>query len=256
MKESYLLRGQGFVGSHLRSLLLEHFDLSRDWDFAPRADHVFYLAGYGNYHDQIGVEEMYKVNLTEPIRLLNQLSGSFESFIYISTSSVLLPTQTFYSTSKKAMEDFVGVWCEKYHVPVACIRPSSITGVGEQSQHLIPKLIRSCLYGEPMPFVAEPTHDFVAVADFISGLLYVSNNIKKYAGGAVNISFGRSYSNLEVLNLVEEVTGKKANIKKVESLRTYDTDSWEVPDDLPFMPKKTLRQIIKEMVEHEQRTNN
>ena len=96
MKEKYLLRGTGFIGSNLRKELPEHLDLPRDWDFAPQADNIVYLAGYGNYHDQVGIEEIYKANLTEPIRLLNQMSD-LHSFIYVSTSSVLLPTQTFYS---------------------------------------------------------------------------------------------------------------------------------------------------------------
>ena len=252
MKEKYLLRGTGFIGSNLRKELPEYLDLPRDWDFAPQADNIFYLASYGNYYDQIGVEEIYKANLTEPIRLLNQLHD-FNSFVYISTSSVLLPTQTFYSASKGAMEELVRVWYGRFKTPVVCVRPSSVTGVGEQPQHLIPKLIRSCLYGESMPFVEEPTHDFIDVFDFVQGLLYVSNNIDRFKGKSVNISFGRSYSNQEVLKLVEEITGKKANIKMVESLRSYDAQNWEVPDDLPFIPKKTLRQIIREMVEHERK---
>ena len=249
MKEQNLFRGTGFIGGELRKQLPSYLDLPRNWDFAPQADNIVYLAGYGNYHDQVGIEEIYKANLTEPIRLLNQMSD-LHSFIYVSTSSVLLPTQTFYSLSKKAMEDLVSVWAKKYHAPVACVRPSSVTGVGEQSQHLIPTLIRSCLYGEKMSFVAEPTHDFIDVFDFVQGLLYVSNNINRFKGKSVNISFGKSYSNQEVLGLVQEATKKKATIKVVESMRGYDTVDWWVDDDLPFIPKKTLRQIISEMVEY------
>ena len=48
----------------------------------------------------------------------------------------------------------------------------------------------------------------------------------------------------------EEITEKKAIIKTVESMRGYDTVDWWVDDDLPFIPKKTLRQIISEMVEY------
>lgn len=254
MKEQYLLRGTGFIGGELRRQLGNYLDLPRGWYFSPQAKNIVYLAGYGNYYDQVGIEEIYKANLTEPIRLLNQLND-YNSFVYISTSSVSLPTQTFYSVSKKAMEDFVNVWYEKYNAPVVCVRPSSVTGVGEQEQHLIPKLIRSCLYGEFMSFVSEPCHDFIDVFDFVHGLLYVSSNVNKFKGKVVNISFGRSYSNQEVLELVEESTGKKANVKIMESMRSYDTPEWEVSDDLPFIPKKTLGQIIKEMVEHERKNN-
>ena len=196
------------------------------------------------------ISEMYKANLTEPIRLLNQLFY-YKSFIYVSTSSVLLPNQTFYSLSKQACEQALKLWHDEHGGNIAIVRPSSVTGVGEQPQHLIPTLIRSCLYGEKMPFVPEPTHDFIDVSDFVKEVLFVSQHMGRYRGKILNLGFGRSHSNQEVLKLVEEVTKRKANIKLVKSLRNYDTPEWCVDDDLPFIPKKTLRQIIKEMVEWE-----
>ena len=237
MREKYLVRGKGFVGDRLIKMGGEY--LPRNWE--GHFETVIYTAGYGNYYDQKDVYETYRVNVLEPLKLIQNC----ENFVYISTSSVLLPVQTSYSHSKKTMEEIL----ENYENAVV-IRPSSITGVGEQGKHLIPTLIRSCLYSEKMPFVSEPTHDFIDIEDFCRGLLYVSENIDQYKGKSLNLSSGINYSNQEVKEIVEGVTGKKANVKLVESMRKYDTDKWIVKPDLHFA-KKTLYQSISEMYEAE-----
>lgn len=238
MKQTYLIRGSGFVSNRLSSLT-EALYLPREWVGQVEADHIIYSAGYGNYYDQNDVYETYKANVLEPIRLLT--NSKFDSFTYISTSSVLIPTQTDYSRSKKVME-----WVlENQNKPYLIVRPSSVTGVGEQSQHLIPTLIRSCIDGTEMPFVGEPKHDFIDVDDFCNGIITLTK--EGFFNQTVNISSGIQYSNEEVKEMVESITGKKANIKRVKSMRKYDTDEWIVKPDLTAT--KSLELSIEEMVD-------
>lgn len=241
MKEQYLMRGSGFISSRLKSLLPTALYLPRDWVEVPKADRIIYTAGYGNYYDQKDIHETYKANITEVLRLIPYTD---KSFVYISTSSVLLPVQTEYSRSKKIMEDLI----IRSEYPVVAVRPSSVTGVGEQERHLIPTLIRSCIDGEEMPFVGEPTHDYIDVDDFAREVIYVSTKMRKYRNKVVNLSSGVIYSNYEVKNMVEEITGKKANVKMVESMRKYDTHKWEIEPDL-YKAEKPLCLSIKEMVD-------
>jgi nucleoside-diphosphate-sugar epimerase len=239
MKQQYLIRGSGFISNRLSSLT-EALYLPREWVGQVTANHIIYSAGYGNYYDQKDRYETYKANVLEPIRLLD--NSKFDSFTYISTSSVLLPTQTDYSRSKKVME-----WVlENQKKPYLIIRPSSVTGVGEQSQHLIPTLIRSCIDGEEMPFVGEPVHDFVDIEDFCDGIIFMIKNIDSTKEHTVNISSGFVYSNEEVKEMVEMITGKQANIKRVKSMRKYDTDKWIVKPDI--FSGKPLELSIEEMV--------
>lgn len=236
MKE-LLVRGKGFVGNKLLSLSKAHY-LPRNTESDRN---IIYTAAYGNYYDQLDIPETYRVNLIEPLKFIDA-----ESLIYISSSSVLLPTQTAYSLSKRAMEEFI-LNSDK---PICAIRPSSITGIGEQDKHLIPTLIRSCLYGEEMPFVGEPTHDFIDIEDFCRGVLYISENIEEYKGKILNLSSGISYSNFRVKEMVEELTGKIANTHSVDSMRKYDNKEWVVKPDLNFY-EKPLYLSIKEMIEYE-----
>jgi nucleoside-diphosphate-sugar epimerase len=257
----YTLRGaSGFLGSKFKELLelSEHkiSNLNRDWKTIPKtADFVVNFSAYGNNYEQKNLEETYKVNLMDSIRILKE---SRCPVVLISTSSVLLPVQTPYSASKKAMEEMALIYARDHNKKVVIVRPSTVTGVGEQPTRLISKLIRSCLYGEEMRFIGTPTHDFIDVVDFCEELIYITENIDDYCGKVLNLSSGINfYSNQEVLKIVEQETKDKAIIKRVPMMRTYDSDKWVVEDSFPQIQKKSLRRIIKEMVDYElQRTNN
>ena len=221
--------------------------------FVPNGDYIFDLASYGNMYDQKDYIETYAANLMRFVHSVRSAEHyDYKAFVAVSTSSVSLFNQTFYSASKKAMEDFVQVYVKETDKPVVIVRPYSITGVGEQENHLIPKLIDSCLNGTEMPFVDEPVHDFLDVEDFINGMLVVAKNANEHKGEVFPIGSGIQYTNQQVLEIVERVTGRKANIKPIENMRKYDAKSWVANTDkmrqLGWKPKKSLEQSIKEMI--------
>ena len=126
-------------------------------------------------------------------------------------------------------------------------------GVGEQKEHLIPKLIDSCLYGTEMPFISEPVHDFLDVEDFVDALLIVKDKAQ-FKGEIYEVGTGTQTSNQEVRLLVEDITGKKANIRPVGNMRAYDTRDWRSNNEriysLGWEPKKSLRESIGKMVDY------
>jgi nucleoside-diphosphate-sugar epimerase len=175
---------------------------------------------------------------------------SFKSFIYMSTSSVKLKTQTMYSRSKAAAELILLSYIEKYKLPISVVRPFSITGVGEQKEHLIPTLLRAAKSGEPVPFVPSPAHDFIDIDDIVSGL----NTLAAFhARGIFELGSGVSHTNKEVLDIVEDITGKKVHVTYVPSLRAYDSDRWVSTNfrvrGFGWAPKKSLQQSIAEQWE-------
>jgi len=249
MKEVIACSGSsGFLGSHLSERLGQFEKLGRDGYIPPNVDVVFDLASFGNMVYQTDVKEIYKANLMRVIDSVKLLDNK-QKFIYISTSSVLLPVQTPYSLSKKATEEYLKI-CGKR---VASVRPFTLCGVGEQEEHLIPKLIDSCLNGTEMPFVQESVHDFIDVDDFVDALLLIKDN-GLFEGEIYEVGSGKQYSNLEVLEMVNEATGKNANIRLVDSMRSYDTKEWKSKNEriysLGWEPEKNLEQTIKEMVEY------
>lgn len=225
--ETYITGSSGFIGKNLCGRLgrikkIAHKDIqSTDFSGAKR---VFFLSSYGNLSNQNDVDKILNANVSDLVHVVKSVSWDIiESFVFTSTSSVKLRVQTMYSRTKKAAEEILLSYMERYDVPITIVRPMSVTGVGEQESHLIPTLIRSCLFGEKMDFVGNPTHDFIDVQDVVDGIVNLSDNRVR---GIFELGTGKSYSNDDVLNIVERTTGKGANIKRVKSLRDYDNDNW------------------------------
>lgn len=97
-----------------------------------------------------------------------------------------------------------------------------------------------------MEFVPDATHDFIDVEDVVTGMMILS---KIEARGIYEFGNRIAIPNEEVRRLVEEVTGRKANIVSVGKLREYDNPDWccKTPNDY-WQPTKSLRTSITEMV--------
>lgn len=253
----YVTGASGFLGSHLlpklkgevitipheqiQSIKLEPFD------------YFYFLSSYGNlHHQQTDDEKIFKANIQDLISIILQAKDiRFKSFVYISSSSIKLHKQIMYSRAKRAAEEILLSEMEKHDIPICIIRPFSVTGVGEQKEHLIPTLLRSSLKGEHMNFVSAPTHDYIDVDDVVGGILSLSNH---HARGIFELGTGIKTTNQEVLETVERVTGKKVNIATIDSMRPYDTDDWVSTNfkarGFGWLPRKSLEQSIKEMYEN------
>ena len=246
----------GFIGTHLWNRLIASGEsvirLDRTGNLPYEVTDLFDLGSFGNKFDQTDTEEIYKANLDRVANILSK-AEDMHSMIFTSSSSVLLPIQTDYSKAKTMMETMVKDWVAGTNENAVIVRPSTIIGIGENPKHLIPKLIHSCFTGEPIDFVGEPTHDFLDVEDFVDALILLSNRASDYKGHVFNVSFGVSVTNEFIKDVVEDITKKQANIRRVKSLRPYDTDKWEVNNDklrsLGWRPQKLLWNTIKDMVE-------
>ncbi|MBM3283298.1 NAD(P)-dependent oxidoreductase [Candidatus Gottesmanbacteria bacterium] len=245
---NYITGSSGFVGSYLLKALnkkvicIPHNQIMNA-KLEP-FDSFYFLSAYGNMYFHIGDGQIIQANISDLIHLLLEaMKYRFKSFIYISTSSVELEVQTMYSRTKRAAEEILLAFTEKYNLPICIIRPYSITGVGEQKEHLIPTLIKSCFTGELVNFVPDPCHDWIDVRDIVNEIIRLS---EARTNGIFEIGSGILTSNKEVLELVEKITGRKANINIVENLRLYDNKSWCAEKQTG---KISLEDTIKSMVE-------
>jgi len=249
---AYISGKNGFIGSHLVKHLDDVTSIPHEKITKTKLksyDFFYYLSSYGNLSDQTETDKIVQANLTDLIYVLNQSSPTFKCFVYFSTSSVKLRVQTFYSRTKRAAEELLLAYMEKYNVPVCIIRPFSVTGVGEQPQHLIPTLIRAAKTGETINFVPEPAHDYIDVSDVVDGVLSLASNS---ARGMFELGSGVQYSNQQVLDLVEKITKKKIKVNIVPALRPYDSQNWVSSNfsarRYGWLAKKDLETSIKEMV--------
>lgn len=215
-------------------------------------DSFFFLSSYGNLSSQTDEKEIYKANIEDLLHILKEsINKSFRSFVFLSSSSVMLPKQTTYSRSKKAAEEILLAFMEKHNLPVCIIRPFSVIGEGEQEEHLIPTLISAAYSGMQVNLVPNATHDFIDVNDIVDGILNLSNN---QARGIFQLGTGIKTTNLQVLKIIEEVTGKKIKYTEISNLRPYDNDNWVSTNfkarSFGWLPKISLRESIEREVEN------
>lgn len=253
MIEHYATGLNGFIGKRLKNYLPDTVNIPHE-DIAithlQKFKYFYFLSSYGNMADQKDELVTIQANLTDPVDVVaRSIEYPYKSFVFFSSSSVGLPTQTLYSRCKAATEQVLLGISEAAGKSICIIRPFSVTGVGEQKRHLIPTLIRSCLTEEKMCFTPTPVHDFIDVDDLVNGVINLSMNQVR---GVYELGTGQGYSNQQVLELVEDVTGKKANVDYVGCLRRYDTTDWICRSykarSFGWEPRKTLRQSVEEMV--------
>jgi dTDP-glucose 4,6-dehydratase len=250
----YAISGSsGFVGRHLLQRLGQVELLERDGIIRKGTNVVFDLAAYGNMAGQTpDPRSIYEANLLRVATSLQEIIGTRTKFIYMSTSSVSLPTQTFYSASKKATEEMIQIAVRDWGIKACIIRPYTIIGQGEQKEHLIPTLINSCLWDKEMPFVERPVHDFVDVEDVVDALILIAEK-GKFQGEVYEVGTGQQLTNRYIRQVIERTLKCKANIKLVKSLRKYDTKKWKADNRslraLGWKPKMKLGETIRNMVQ-------
>ena len=216
-----LTGSHGFIGSYLCKYLTERghrvIKVKRDLSNLDTSQpySVINLGAYGNHSSQLDLNEMINVNVHQLVKLIS-LTKDCIKFYNISTSSVTLPTQTGYSLTKALGELLIN---KQNHTRYINIRPYSIFGEGEAANRFIPTIIRCLNSGEEMNLEEKPTHDFIHVESFIELLL----------NGTKNCGSGQSWTNIEIVRFLEEISGKKLKYKKVFGLRTYDTNLWVCP---------------------------
>jgi nucleoside-diphosphate-sugar epimerase len=252
--DNYVTGAGGFLGRHLiarligPTLALAHHRICKIQLRPYRS--FFHLAAYGNLASQrTDTPALLHGNILKLAHIIEQsLAFDIDEFIFVSTSSVMLPVQTPYARMKLAAEQMLLAYPR---LPVCIVRPFSITGIGEQPEHLIPKLIRSCMEQKPMNLVLQATHDYVDVEDVARAIITLGQFQK--VSGVFELGSGIATSNEAVLNLVETACGCKANVTIVEQMRNYDSLNWccqnPATAESGWMPRKSLAQSIREMVQ-------
>ena len=132
----YITGSTGFLGSHLTKRLSDYLPIGHEHIQTTPLNpfsYFYFLSAYGNMATHTGEEAIFKANVEDLLSVLPRIKDfRFQSFVYMSTSSVRLKTQTTYSRSKRAAEEILLAFMERHDLPICIIRPYSITGVGEQ----------------------------------------------------------------------------------------------------------------------------
>ncbi len=220
--------GMGVVGADefLSMDLRDAIDVARVVEEA-RADYVVHLAavafvGHGD------VDDFYRVNLLGTRNLLQALAMAAhrpERVLVASSANVygnategvidetIAPAPANdYAVSKLAMEYAAQLWKER--VPLVIARPFNYTGVGQDQNFLVPKIVSHFASGAESIELGNTQvwRDFGDVRAVVSAynlLLQVPNAV----GQVVNVCSGVAHSLGDIIGMCSEITGHQVEVR-------------------------------------------
>ncbi|MES2503664.1 MAG: dTDP-glucose 4,6-dehydratase [Myxococcota bacterium] len=216
--------------------------------------------------------QFIQTNIIGTYTLLEAALTHFQSnpnfrFIQISTDEVygeLGPTGKFneetperpnspYSASKAAGDMLANAWFHTYGLPVITTHCSNNYGPRQDSEKLIPHLVRCALEGKNLPVYGDGTHvrDWIHVEDHCDGIMLA---LEKGAPGQ-NYCFGgdAERTSLQIAEFVCDTMGvDKSRIEFIADRRGHDRryaiDDSKAQRELGFKRKHEFEQSLKETI--------
>lgn len=242
MSKMLITGANGFIGQALQKRLvadghevvavprelLYNFYKLRTFINSHKPDSIFHLGAYGNHYNQKDYRRVLIDNICATINLLESIKFNTKiAFFNFSSSSVTLDKQTFYSVSKQSTELIAQQYKNTYQMTIVNVRPYSVFGPGEADHRFIPQIIQHLFSGETMQVDLDAKHDWIFIDDFIDALLK----------GQTNIGTGESYSNKEIVALLENISDLRLTLQ-MQRMRSYDTNNWVSPNPVPHRSLK------------------
>lgn len=186
--------------------------------------------------------------------------------VYASSSSVYGETDRFpmketdltrpvspYGVSKLAAENLMCLYHHNFGVETVSLRYFTVYGPRQRPDMAFHRIIRSILTGETFSLFGsgKQSRDFTFVGDIVEANLQAG--LKGHPGKIYNIGGGTRISMNEVIALLEQLTGRKANVVR-EGMQLGDVtntgaDVSHAVQDLQFSPQVTLEEGLRREVE-------
>ena len=291
MQKTVLLTGsQGFTGRYVREALVKEgfnvvglvqsnaqandveanlLDLAslRKAVAQVRPHFVIHLAAIA-FVGHASAEDFYRVNLFGTLNLLEALHAEkapIEKILLSSSANIYgnppvskvaesIPPAPInhYAMSKLAMEHMARTWLDKF--PIIFTRPFNYTGVGQEGNFLIPKIVdhfkrRADVIKLGNIDVEREFNDVRMVAQAYSGLLQHAD-----AGTTFNLCSGIGYRLQDVLDYCSELTGHSItievdqNLVRANELRVLIGDPTLLNRQLPQLPSFHLKHTLTWML--------
>lgn len=259
-----------------RSLIEEGVDLLEvdltEGDLSPlveNADLVFHLAGQPGVRASWGAEfDIYaRENVMATQRLLEASKGSsIDKLVLASSSSVYGDAETFptretdlpqpvspYGVTKLAAEHLGYLYWKAFDVPVVALRYFTIFGPGQRPDMAFTRFLTAAENGDPITIYGDgkQVRDFTYVGDCVAATASAAALGKP--GTVYNIAGGTQASVLDVLEIIEELTGGTVDREYQEAMkgdaRRTGADTNRAKRDLGYVPQVSLADGIRLQLE-------
>jgi UDP-glucuronate 4-epimerase len=190
---------------------------------------VFHLAAQPGLSSTTPFEDYLNNNIIATHKLLeaSKLVPTLELFVNASTSSVYgdfangpettLPSPTSnYGVTKLSAEQLALSYYRNSKLPVVNVRLFSVYGERERPEKFFFKLIKSLYEGSEITmYEGSENHirSYTYISDIVDGLVSVLEKKNNILGETFNLGNDKTNTTGEGLKIVEDLMGKKANIK-------------------------------------------
>jgi UDP-glucuronate 4-epimerase len=232
-------------------------------------DWVVHLAARAGVRPSIAQPLLYQdVNIRGTTVLLEACKEfEIKNFIFASSSSVYGENQRVpfseedldiqpispYGVTKRAGELLCYSHHHLYGLNIACLRIFTAYGPRQRPEMAIHKFTRLIDYGEKIPMFGDGSsrRDYTYIDDLIDGILAVIHHHKEFE--IYNLGESQTTSLKELVQLIEEALGKKANVEMLEPQPgdvsiTY-ADINKAKRILGYQPKVDMKEGVKRFVE-------
>jgi len=158
-----------------------------------------------------------------------------------------------YSVAKAAGDLHIPAYVRTFGVNASITRGSNTYGPNPYPEKLIPLFVTNALDGEPLPVYGDgkQIRDWLYVEDYCSGIELVLREGKP--GEAYNVGGGNEHENIEVIELILELTGAdRSLLRHVEDRPGHDRRyalSTEKLQRVGWRPSRDFREGMRETVE-------
>ncbi len=176
------------------------------------------------------------LNVLEAARLagINKVIFGSSSSVYGATgrgpfqeSNPLPATLSPYAASKVAGEHLCSVYSHLHGIKCVCLRFFTVYGPGQRPDLAIHKFTRAILEGKPIPFQGDGSsrRDYTHVSDITGGII-AALGYKDVAFQVFNLGSGKTVTLCELVALLEEITGRKAELNRLPSQPADMPETW------------------------------
>jgi len=253
---------------------LHYVDL-RDFESVRKAvqsikpQKVFHLAAYVDVNRSFDVmDEMIEVNIKGTLNLLRALERTdYDCFINTGTCEEYgdnpvpfredqIPNPVSpYSASKVCTTMFCQMLHKSMGLPIITLRPFLTYGPGQESNMLIPSVIKKAIKRERFEMTeGEQTREFNYVDDIVDGFIKASLT-KRAIGEIINIGNGKEYKIKDVVLMILDYMGNPIKTligalpyREGETMHFY-CDNTKAKELLGAYPKITLEEGLKKTID-------
>ena len=203
------------------------FDSLRNSIREIRPQKIFHLAACVDVtRDWNIVERMINVNIKGTLNLLRSLDGvDYDCFVNTGTSEeygdnpvpfrenqVPHPVSP-YSASKVSTTMFCQMLHQTMSLPIVTVRPFLTYGPGQESQMLIPSLIKSLLKGKSFKMTkGEQTREFNYIDDIVEGFI-LAGTTPEAIGEVINLGSGVECRIKDVVKIIASLMGSPVKLE-------------------------------------------